>query len=117
VELHGGDMFHDVPGGAGLYVLKSVLHDWPDEEAVRILANCRAVMGAEATILLIERLLDEDGRHADTTLIVDLHMLAVTGGVERSRAEFASLAEAAGLTMCHVIPTGTPFHLIELKAF
>jgi len=117
VELHGGDMFHDVPGGAGLYVLKSVLHDWPDGEAVRILSNCRAVMGTEASILVIERLLDEDGGHADTTLMVDLHMLAVTGGVERSRAEFASLAEAAGLSMIRVMPTGTPFHLIELKAF
>jgi hypothetical protein len=110
-------MFHDVPGGAGLYVLKSVLHDWPDGEAVRILSNCRAVMGTEASILVIERLLDEDGGHADTTLMVDLHMLAVTGGVERSLAEFASLAEAAGLSMIRVMPTGTPFHLIELKAF
>lgn len=116
VELHGGDMFHGIPGGADLCVLKSVLHDWPDPEAVRILANCRSVMGSEATILLIERLLDEDGGHADTTLMVDLHMLAVTGGVERSRAEFAALAEAAGLTVRRVMPTGTPFHLIELKA-
>ena len=83
-----GDFFEGVPEGADAYVIKSIVHDWPDARSVAILKNCRRVLGADGRVILIERVMPALAKDAPDTVRVDLHMLAVTGGRERSEAEY-----------------------------
>jgi len=115
MDLVAGDMFEEIPVCAGLYVLKSVLHDWDDERAVRILSNVRAAMPPGAGLLVIERLLGEAGPHARSTVELDLHMLAVTGGRERTARQFSELLATAGFGPPAIEPTDTPFYLLAAQ--
>jgi hypothetical protein len=113
-----GDFFDTVPAGADAYVLKQILHDWDDEAAGAILRRCREAMPPEARILILERLLAEQVTPADRdTLFVDMLMLVITGGRERTRREFDTLLTAAGLTLRTVsepLPLG--YRLIDATA-
>jgi hypothetical protein len=96
-----GDFFEAVPRGGDLYILSRILHDWSDEDAVRILRTCHASMGAGSSLLILEYLLDErsTGAPARAAAVMDLYMLSLfgaTGGHERTAAEFGSLLERAG---------------------
>jgi SAM-dependent methyltransferase len=122
VELQGlhercrvveGDFFEGVPEGADAYVMKSIVHDWPDARSVAILKNCRRVLGADGRVILIERVMPPLAKDAPDTVRVDLHMLAVTGGRERSAAEYQGLLEAAGLGLGRIVATQSPFCVIE----
>jgi O-methyltransferase domain/Dimerisation domain len=96
-----GDFFNAVPPNGHIYLLKFVLHDWEDEQAVRILRTCRAAVdttGSTASLVLIERLLDAPHGSREASL-ADLNMLVNTGGRERSRQEFATLLDRAGLAL------------------
>ena len=108
-----GDFFEGVPEGADAYVMKSVVHDWPDARSVAILKNCRRALGADGRVILIERVMPALAKDAPDTVRVDLHMLAVTGGRERSEAEYRGLFEAAGFTLGRVVATRAPFCVIE----
>jgi hypothetical protein len=112
-ELMGGDFFAEVPVRADLYLLKSIIHDWDDDRAGRILANCRAAMPEHARLLLIERVLPEQALQDVSTIMIDLHMLAVTGGRERSLAEFEALLGKARFSVSRVRPTPSGFSVIE----
>ncbi|TCZ54567.1 methyltransferase [Roseicella aquatilis] len=115
-EVAGGDMFAAVPAGGDLYLLKSIVHDWDDERAVAILSNCRRAMGSGARLLLVERVLPERIEpvpQAQPLVLSDLNMLVRLSGRERTAEEFGTLLGAAGLRLLHVVPTGTPFSLIE----
>lgn len=116
VSLIAGDMFKAIPVSADLYVMKSVLHDWHDELVVQILRNVRAAMPPQAHLLVIERLVQPAGPHARSTLQMDLHMLAITGGRERDSAEYSGLLEKSGFDPPVIKPTETPFFLIETTA-
>ncbi|MFC3996549.1 methyltransferase [Nocardiopsis sediminis] len=108
----GGDFFREVPPGGDLYLLERVLHDWPDDQATRILRNCRHAMGDGARLLLIESVLPPgDTYHPAKTM--DLSMLVISGGRERTVDEFTGLLAAAGLRLVGVIPTASPYSLIE----
>jgi len=108
-----GDFFEGVPEGAGAYVMKSILHDWPDVRSVAILRNCRRALAADGRVILVERVMPGLANDAPDTVRVDLHMLAVTGGRERSEAEYQGLLEAAGLGLGRIVATRSPFCLIE----
>ncbi len=108
-----GDFFEAVPEGADAYVLKSIVHDWPDARGVALLKNCRRALKADGRVILIERLMPGLAKDAPDTVRVDLHMLAVTGGRERSEAEYQGLLEAAGLGLARVVATRSPFCVIE----
>jgi SAM-dependent methyltransferase len=108
-----GDFFEGVPEGADAYVMKSVVHDWPDARSVAILKNCRRALGADGRVILIERVMPALAKDAPDTVRLDLHMLAVTGGRERNEAEYQSLLEAAGFSLGRVVPTRSPFCVIE----
>ena len=108
-----GDLFEDFPAGADAYVMKSIVHDWPDARSVAILKNCRRALGAHGRVILIERVLPTLAKDAPDTVRVDLHMLAVTGGRERSEAEYQELLEAAGFSLGRVVTTRSPFCVIE----
>jgi hypothetical protein len=107
------DFFEDFPAGADAYVMKSIVHDWPDARSVAILKNCRRALGAHGRVILIERVMPALAKDAPDTIRVDLHMLAVTGGRERSEAEYQQLLEAAGFALRKVLATRSPFCVIE----
>jgi SAM-dependent methyltransferase len=108
-----GDFFESVPEGADAYVMKSVVHDWPDARSVAILENCRRALRPDGRVILIERVMPALAKDAPDTVRVDLHMLAVTGGRERSEAEYQELLEAAGFNLGRVMRTRSPFCVIE----
>ena len=95
-----GDFFAAVPGNADVYLLKSVLHDWGDDDAVRILRSVAAAMSPSARLFVLERLRPEQAGYSPIDRSIarsDLNMLVATGGRERSEATYRQLLEAAGL--------------------
>jgi hypothetical protein len=109
-RIVGGNFFESVPDGADAYLLKGVIHDWPDDAAAGILRNTRRAMRPDATLLLIENMVDSATSPAG---LVDLVMLVI-GGRERTEADFRSLLAAAGFSLTRIIPAGTS-SLIECR--
>jgi hypothetical protein len=106
-----GDFFDEAPAGADLYVMKSVLHNWDDTDALRILSTCRAAMAADARLLVIERVVPEGNAPAEAKLF-DINMLVVAGGRERTELEYRRLFAAAGLAQERIIATRAPLSVI-----
>jgi DNA-binding transcriptional ArsR family regulator len=109
-EIVAGSFFESVPEGADAYVLKWIIHDWEDEESVAILRTCRAAMGTDAAVLLIERDLGRPNEDPVAKL-ADLNMLVMPGGRERTLDEYAALFGAADLRLVDAHPT-TSGHLV-----
>jgi hypothetical protein len=95
-EIAAGSFFENVPEGGDAYTLKSIIHDWEDEESVAILRACRAAMGPDAAVLVIERDLGPPNENA-AAKISDLNMLVMPGGRERTEEEYEQLFARAGL--------------------
>lgn len=111
-----GNFFESVPGGAELYLLKSILHNWSDAEAGDILYACRRAMAPGARLAIIERALpgpQPDPLTAQAVARSDLNMMVGLGGRERSIAEYLALAEAAGLRVVRVLTLLREYTLIE----
>jgi SAM-dependent methyltransferase len=98
----GGDFLRDVPAGGDVYLLKGILHNWPDDDAAVILRNCRRAMRADGRVTLFEWLVPTDDTPHPSKLI-DLSMLTVYGGRERTEPEFARLFQSAGLRLSRVV--------------
>lgn len=115
IEVQGGDFLQRVPAGADVYLLVRVLHDWPDEDCVHILKNCRAAIPAKARLLIVEQLLEPDPqRGRPTAYLLDIQMMAMFGSArERSREEFERLLSASGFVATRVIPTESTVSIIE----
>jgi hypothetical protein len=117
-EAVGGDAFVAVPAGADAYVLKGVIHDWEDKEAVAILRTCRAAMSTASKLILIERILPEqiDANDAPTRakFIHDINMMVNPGGRERTEAEFRNLLSQAGLRLTCVLAMPGPLAVMEV---
>lgn len=113
------DLMQSVPAGADVYMIKHVLHGRGDAEAITILQNCRAVIPENGTLLVIEFVLPAVVAKADPQLeghlMSDLNMLAVTGGRERSEAEWKVLLKAAGFRLTRVFPVGSDVGIVEAK--
>jgi len=107
-----GNFFHQVPSGADAYILASILHDWPDEAAVRILRACRAAMPPNGSLLLIEQVLGDPNTDPVFSTESDITMMVLLGGKERTRAGFVALLEAAGFTLVDTVCTPTSFSLL-----
>jgi SAM-dependent methyltransferase len=107
-----GDFFAGVPAGGDVYLLKNVLHNWQDAEAVRILRNCRAAMSETARLLVIERVVPPGNTPSEAKLF-DVNMLVVIGGRERTEREHRALFAAVGLTLTRVVATAAPISLVE----
>ncbi len=105
-----GNFFEAVPAGGDAYVLSWILHDWDDQAALTVLANCRAAMGDGGRLLVIELIVPPDGerqRSADIEWLVktsDIEMLAVVGGRERTALEYGELFAGAGFALERIIP-------------
>ena len=113
-EFVAGDFFESVPLG-DVYVIKKVIHDWDDGRAAAILRNCRKSMVPNGKVLLAETLVPP-GDQPNPIKGIDVVMLAVTGGLERSEAQYASLLDAAGLRLERVIQTRGPISILEASA-
>lgn len=112
-EVVAGDFFVSVPSGGDVYLLASVLHNWDDEDALKILRNVREAMNPGGRVLILEVVLP-DTEEPHLGMDVDLRMLAIfNGGTERSRDEYAALLDRAGLAMGDVIELGAGASLIE----
>jgi hypothetical protein len=112
LDLKQGDFFESVPAGADGYILKHIIHDWKDAEAIKILTNIRKAMGTYGRVLLIEAVVRE-GNEPDFAKILDIEMLVSPGGKERTAAEYAELFRESGLKLSRVIPTRSPYSVIE----
>ena len=111
-ECVGGDFFVAVPPGADAYVLTSIIHDWDDERSTVILRNCRNAMSSSGKVLLVEMVIPP----GDTPFVgklLDLEMLAVPGGRERTADEYRALLSTAGLQLSRIVPTEAPSSIIE----
>ncbi|HEY0174020.1 MAG TPA: methyltransferase [Pyrinomonadaceae bacterium] len=111
VERVAGDFFASVPR-ADAYIMKHIIHDWDDERAAAILRNINTAMGPGGRVLIVETIVpDGDGPHYSKLL--DLEMLTSPGGAERTAGEYAALLASAGLRLSRIIPTRSPFSIVE----
>ncbi|GAA1226040.1 methyltransferase [Kitasatospora nipponensis] len=112
-EAVGGDFFAEVPGGGDLYLLKWVLHDWSDAESVEILRNCRSAMGPEGRLLIIDTVVPTGNEPAPGKLI-DLTMMVLSTGQERTAAQFEAVLREAGFELTRILPMhGSPSSVVE----
>ena len=115
VRIEGGSFFEKVPAGGDLYLLKHIIHDWPDDKAVDILRIVRAAVGPASRILLVELVIPEHDRDFVGNW-ADLEMLLGGSARERSADEYRDLLRQSGFEVTRVIPTASPFSLVEAKA-
>lgn len=116
LELVTGDFFASIPPGADAYLLKSVIHDWDDSEAVRILANCLEAMNRRGTLLLVERVLPDAVKPTDehrAAVRSDLHMMVALGARERTEAQFRALLANSGFRLQRTLAVGMGLSLLE----
>lgn len=111
-DIIGGDMLQGVPAGADVYLIKRVLMDWADEQAITILRNCAKVLPVGGKVLAIEMVLPPAGEPSAATGF-DILMLLNTGGRSRTQAEFSDLFRAAGLRLARAITTPSPNTVLE----
>jgi O-methyltransferase domain/Dimerisation domain len=111
----GGDFFVDVPGGCDAYLLAQILHDWDDERCVTILRQCRRVIADDGKLLAVELVLPE-GEEPFFGKWLDLHMLVMSRGRERTAIEYGSLLSDAGFAMTRVVPTPVGPSIVEAIA-
>jgi ubiquinone/menaquinone biosynthesis C-methylase UbiE len=107
-----GNFLEAVPRGAGAYLMSGVIHDWDDEDAVKILENCRRAMTPNGKVLVVETVLPA-GETSCFGALLDLNMMVMTGGRERTERDFRRLFDAAGFTVTQIIPTLAPQCVIE----
>jgi hypothetical protein len=111
VDVVPGDYFKSVPA-ADIYVLSFILHDWDDESCLRILRNVKDAAAPGAHLVVIESVIPPgDGPHP--AKLIDLTMLAMVTGRERTAEEYDKLLAAAGYTMERIVPSPTPFSFLE----
>lgn len=111
-EIVGGSFFDEVPPGADAYILKWIIHDWEQERAIAILNNCRKAMKPDSKLLLVEAVLP-GANEPHFGKFIDLNMLVMTGGRERTESEYRELYKAAGFELARIVPTQSPFCVIE----
>lgn len=111
-ELVSGDFFDALPDGADLHILKQIVHDWDDEHATRLLTNCHRALTPAGKLLLVEMVVPPDNRPSPAQPM-DLNMLVLLGGRERTAEEYRSLLGDAGFRMERIIPTHSPFSIVE----
>jgi len=110
-----GDFFDAVPAGADAYLLSRVLHDWDDHDALRLLRTCRAAMRPDSVLAVVEAVLPERAVDDPAAVRMDLHMLVLLKGRERTAAEYAALLDAADLRLTGDVATRAGVHVLEAR--
>lgn len=111
-ETIGGDFFDAVPDGGDVYTMRWIIHDWEDSKSITILKNIRSVMPANGKLLLFETVVPPDSQ-PHFSKFMDLIMLTMTGGRERTENQYKSLLAKAGFKLTRVIPTNSFMSIIE----
>lgn len=111
-ELVPGSFFENVPSGADAYFMRHIIHDWDDEKSLTILRNCHRAMPAQARLLLVESVIPP-GNEPFAGKFLDLVMLMIPGGKERTEDEYRALFAEAGFKLNRIVPTGTEVSVIE----
>ena len=111
-RVEAGDFFQAVPPAGDAYLLKWIIHDWDDAQSVTILRNCHRAMAKNGKLLLVEAVIPR-GNASSFPKFMDLTMLVVVGGHERTEAEYRALFEAAGFELTQIIPTSSEMSVIE----
>jgi hypothetical protein len=114
-QLASGDFFVSVPEKADAYIMKHIIHDWDDERALLILKNIRCAMNSGGRVLLVESVVIE-GNGQDFAKVLDIEMLVAPGGKERTASEYTELFANAGLRLTRIVPTKSPYSVIEAVA-
>jgi SAM-dependent methyltransferase len=111
-DLISGDFFEAVPDGGDLHLLKQIIHDWDDERTTRLLKNCHRALAPQGTLLLVEMVVPPNNEPSPAQAM-DLNMLVLLGGRERTEEEYKYLLTEVGFRLVRVIPTHSPFSVIE----
>jgi hypothetical protein len=111
-QVIGGNFFESVPAGADAYLMRHIIHDWEDEKATKILRNVHRAMGAEGRLLVVEGVIPS-GNDPCFGKLLDLMMLTVPGGKERTQEEYQTLFQAGGFRLTRIVPTKAEVSVIE----
>lgn len=111
-ERIGGDFFAPPLPSGDLFLLRQVIHDWDDARSIAILRNCAQALAPGGKVLVIEALIPA-GNAPSPAKFLDLQMLVMLGGRQRTEDEYRQLYTAAGLQLLRIIPTNSEFSLIE----
>jgi hypothetical protein len=114
VAIEHGNFFESVPAGGDAYILSHIIHDWNEDQCLTILGNCRKAMKPGAKLLIVESVLPE-GNTPHFGKLLDMVMLAIPGGEERTATEYGTLLAAAGLRMTGVVPTKSDVSIVEAE--
>jgi hypothetical protein len=114
VERIGGSFFESVPKGGDVYLIKHILHDWSDDECVKILQNVREAMLPDGRVVVVEMPIESGGPPSPAPLL-DLNMLVMLTGKERTTAEYGELFARAGLKLAGITRTPSPFAVLEAR--
>lgn len=112
LRIVGGSFFDEVPGGGDAYLLKAIIHDWEDSEALAILRVCRRAARPGASVLVVDRELGAPNENPSAKF-GDLNMLVMPGGCERTSVEFAALLASAGFRFVGDTPSSSGWHIFE----
>jgi hypothetical protein len=113
--LEAGDFFKSVPKGGDIYMMKYILHNWDDANCLKILSNCRAAMNDHGRVLVADPVITS-GNTPEWGKLLDIQMMVVVRGSERTKEDFAALFKKAGLKLTRVIPTSSPLSIVEGRA-
>ena len=112
MTIEAGDFFETVPAGGDAYVLSHIIHDWNEDQCLTILGHCRKAIKPDGRLLIVEMVLPAgDTPHPGKML--DMVMLVIPGGQERTEAEYASLLGKAGFRLSRVVPTASAVSVVE----
>jgi hypothetical protein len=111
-QILAGSFFESIPAGADSYLMRHIIHDWDDEKALRILQNIHRAMAPAGKLLLVEGVIPP-GNDPSFTKLLDLTMLVIPGGKERTEAEYRTLFQAAGFRLTNMVPTKAEVSVIE----
>jgi hypothetical protein len=112
MAVEAGSFFERVPEGGDAYILSHIVHDWPEERCMELLAACRAAMSPQARLLIIETVIPP-GNDPHVAKLQDVVMMVFTGGEERTEAEHAALLARAGFKLTRVVPTPASVSIVE----
>jgi O-methyltransferase domain/Dimerisation domain len=112
VQIEAGSFFETVPDGGDAYILSHIIHDWNEEQCLTILGHCRRAMKPGAKLLIVEMVLPA-GDTFHPGKLLDMTMLVMAGGQERTETEYAELLGKAGFRLTRVVPTESAVSVVE----
>ena len=113
LERVGGNFFEEIPVAADIYLMKFIIHDWNDEQSLTILKNLAKSAPKGSKLLLVETVVEDDDSTPSMSKIMDLNMLVMTGGKERTAREYSELFEQTGFRLTNVYLTPSPVQIVE----